>query len=277
LSKQPGLRQMEWESPWGIGFPGWHIECSAMSSKHLGSYFDIHCGGEDHIPVHHSNEIAQTEARHGTRLANFWLHGAFLKSNDAKMSKSSGAFLRLQSLIDQGIDPLAYRYLCLTAHYRSQLNFTDEALQSAASGLDRMRAIVHRLGEAGIANDAYLDRFKAELNDDLNMPRALAIVWELLKSDMPDAEKKATMLRFDEVLGVGLAAWQPEALAIPDRVAGLMAQRLLARSEKRWADADDIREKIRVLGYEIDDTPQGQHARKSKGMDSSPYGINVPN
>jgi cysteinyl-tRNA synthetase len=132
-------RQMEWDSPWGRGFPGWHIECSAMAQRYLGDFFDIHCGGEDHIPVHHTNEIAQTEARVGTHLANFWLHGYFLLMKDAKMAKSAGEFLRLQSLIDRGYDPLAYRYLCLTGHYRSQLNFTWEALDAAATGLERMR------------------------------------------------------------------------------------------------------------------------------------------
>ena len=140
-------RQMEWDSPWGKGFPGWHIECSAMAQKYLGDYFDIHCGGEDHIPVHHTNEIAQTEARCGTRLANFWLHGYFLLSNDAKMAKSAGEFLRVDSLTDRGYDPLAYRYLCLTAHYRGQLNFTWDALDAAATALDRMRHGVYALRE----------------------------------------------------------------------------------------------------------------------------------
>ena len=264
LSDAPGLRQMEWESPWGIGFPGWHIECSAMSARHLGEYFDIHCGGEDHIAVHHSNEIAQTEARHGTRLANFWLHGAFLKTNDAKMSKSGGAFLRLQSLIEQGIDPLAYRYLCLTAHYRSQLNFTDDALQSAASGLARMRTLVHRLGGAGEPSDDYLMRFQAELNDDLNYPRALAVAWELLKSKLPDATKKASILRFDTALGLALATWQPRSIDVPDAVAEIIAQRELARIERRWTDADRLRMEARSLGYEIEDTAQGQQVRNER-------------
>jgi cysteinyl-tRNA synthetase len=168
-------RQMEWDSPWGTGFPGWHIECSAMAEKYLGDYFDIHCGGEDHIPVHHTNEIAQTEARVGTRLANFWMHGYFLLSNDAKMAKSAGEFLRLQTLIDRGYDPLAYRYLCLTAHYRSQLNFTWDALDAAATGLDRMRNGVFALGGGGEPDPHCLERFTAEINDDLNIPRALAI------------------------------------------------------------------------------------------------------
>src|SRR5204863_4361788 len=162
-------RQMEWESPWGKGFPGWHIECSAMAQKYLGNFFDIHCGGEDHIAVHHTNEIAQTEARVGTRLANFWMHGYFLLANDAKMAKSAGEFLRLKSLTDRGYDPLAYRYLCLTAHYRSQLNFTFEALDSASIALERMRKGFYALPGGRAGDGGYLERFTAEINDDLNL------------------------------------------------------------------------------------------------------------
>lgn len=257
-----GLRQMEWDSPWGVGFPGWHIECSAMSARHLGEYFDIHCGGEDHVPVHHSNEIAQSEARYGTRLANFWLHGAFLKNGESKMSKSGGSFVRLQTLIDRGIDPLAYRYLCLTTHYRSQLNFTDDALNSAANGFDRMRMLVHRLGAPQVPDDDYLRRFRAELSNDLNLPRALALAWELLKSELPDGVKKATMLCFDETFGLRLASWQPVVVSIPQALLELMAQRELARNERRWLDADRMRAQARDIGYELDDTPEGQQARK---------------
>ncbi|MBA6116148.1 cysteine--tRNA ligase [Pseudomonas putida] len=140
FSPTESTRQMEWDSPWGVGFPGWHIECSAMSTKYLSPWFDIHCGGEDHISVHHSNEIAQGEACYGTRPANFWMHGAFLTLDHGKMSKSDGEFLRLQSLIDRGLDPLAYRYLCLTAHYRSTLRFSNEALRAAATALRRLRS-----------------------------------------------------------------------------------------------------------------------------------------
>lgn len=262
FSGVPGLRQMEWDSPWGLGFPGWHIECSAMSARHLGEYFDIHCGGEDHVPVHHSNEIAQTEARYGTRLANFWLHGAFLKSGEGKMSKSDGTFLRLQTLIDQGVDPLAYRYLCLTTHYRSPLSYSDDALASAASGLERLRALVYGLGAAALPDDGYLARFHAELDRDLNFPRALALAWELLKSDLADGVKKATILRFDEAFGLGLGLWQPDVVSIPPELAELMAQRELARKERRWSDADRLRAQAREIGYELDDTARGQQARK---------------
>jgi len=261
FSGTPGQRQMEWDSPWGLGFPGWHIECSAMSEKHLGSYFDIHCGGEDHVAVHHSNEIAQTEARHGTRLANFWLHGAFLKTQDAKMSKSSGDFLRLHSL-EEGVDPLSYRYLCLGAHYRSSLNFSDKALQAAASGLLRLRTSVFGLGEAdGEPDAAWLARFTAQINDDLNFPRALAVAWELLKSGLPDGVKKATMLRFDMALGLDLARWQPAAVTVPQQVLAWMEERTIARAQRRWSDADGLRALAREAGYEIEDTPQGQQAR----------------
>ncbi|MES2755749.1 MAG: cysteine--tRNA ligase [Pseudomonadota bacterium] len=263
LSGIAGRRQMEWDSPWGLGFPGWHIECSAMSAKHLGEYFDIHCGGEDHVPVHHSNEIAQSEARYGTRLANFWLHGAFLKSGEDKMSKSGGAFLRLRTLIDRGIDPLAYRYLCLTTHYRSQLNFTDAALASAANGFERMRMLVHRLGAPHVPDEGYVARFRAELDNDLNFPRALALAWELLKSELPDAVKKATILRFDETFGLRLALWEPAVAATPQALADLMEQRKAARNDRRWPDADRLRVQAREMGYEIEDTPGGQQARRS--------------
>ncbi|MGK5026490.1 cysteine--tRNA ligase [Janthinobacterium sp. RB2R34] len=263
FSGTPGVRQMEWDSPWGLGFPGWHIECSAMAEKHLGAYFDIHCGGEDHVAVHHSNEIAQTQARHGTRLANFWLHGAFLKTQDAKMSKSSGDFLRLQSLVGQGVDPLAYRYLCLGAHYRSSLNFSDEALLAAASGLARLRNCVHGLGEAqGDADAAWLAKFAAPLKDDLNYPRALAVLWELLKSDLVDGVKKATILQFDAALGLDLANWQPAVVAVPQQVQQWMAQREVARKERRWLDADGLRALVRGAGYDIEDTQAGPLVRR---------------
>ena len=254
-------RQMEWESPWGKGFPGWHIECSAMSVKFLGDFFDIHCGGEDHVPVHHTNEIAQTEACHGTHLANFWLHGTFLQIDEAKMSKSAGEFLRVQSLLDRGYDPLAYRFFCLGAHYRTKLNFTWESLDSAATALQRLRTSAHSWGKAGTKDDSFVERFAAEINDDLNMPRALALVWELVRSDLPPATKKATLLDFDRVLGLHLAAWQPTATVIPFEILALADQRQQARAAKRWHDADALRAQIHAAGYELEDTPNGPRVR----------------
>lgn len=257
-------RQMEWDSPWGKGFPGWHIECSAMSAKYLGNFFDIHCGGEDHIPVHHTNEIAQTEACYGTRLANFWMHGYFLQLDSAKMSKSSGEFLRLQLLIDKGYDPLAYRFFCLSANYRAKLNFNFESLDGSARALDRLRTAVFELGEPGSVDEDFMERFTSSINDDLNMPRAIALVWDVLRSDLPAHVKKATLLEFDRVLGLNLAHWKPKEEEIPAEMANLLEARKQARTEKRWKDADMIRDQIAAAGYEVLDTPQGPKLKKKQ-------------
>lgn len=258
-------RQMEWDSPWGVGFPGWHIECSAMSAKYLGQYFDIHCGGEDHISVHHTNEIAQTQACYGTRLANFWMHGYFLQLDDSKMSKSSGEFLRLQTLIDHGYDPLAYRFFCLSAHYRAKLSFNWESLDGAARSLDRLRNLAFEWGTPSVIDEEYVEQFSKHINDDLNMPRAVAVVWDLVKSDLPTSVKKATLLFFDRVLGMNLATWQPEQEIIPNEILALVDARTQARSEKRWKDADILRNQVLQAGYEIEDTPQGARVKSQKG------------
>ena len=251
-------RQMEWDSPWGVGFPGWHIECSAMSAKYLGPWFDIHLGGEDHISVHHANEIAQTEACHGTRLANFWMHGYFLQLGDAKMAKSAGGFLRVQTLIDRGYDPLVYRLFCLSASYRSKLNFRWESIEGAARQLNRLRLAVHGWGDpAAESDEAYMQRFSEVVNNDLNMPRAMSVTWDLVRSDLPDDLKKATITRFDEILGLRLAEWQPEEAAVPDHIIALAEERRMARAEKRYADADSLRDQIIAAGFDIKDTPLG--------------------
>ena len=254
FSKPEDQRQMEWDSPWGRGFPGWHIECSAMAHKYLGEYFDIHCGGEDHITVHHPNEISQTEAAYGTRLANFWMHGYFILLHSAKMSKSSGEFLRVQLLIDKGYDPLAYRYLCLTAHYRSQLTFGWDALDAAATALERLRNNVFALGAPAAAPDAdFVARFMEKLNDDLNFPQALALAFEALKSDLPPDVKKATMLKFDEALGLGLALWEPKTVDVPANVRAVADARWAARNAKDWAEADRLRGELSALGWSMKD------------------------
>ncbi len=247
-------RQMEWDSPWGRGFPGWHIECSAMAHKYLGDYFDIHCGGEDHITVHHPNEISQTEAAYGTRLANFWMHGYFILLNSSKMSKSSGEFLRVQLLIDKGYDPIAYRYLCLTAHYRSQLTFSWEALDAAQTGLERLRQAVFALGESAKTPDAdFMSRFVEKLNDDLNFPQALALTHELLRADLAPAVKKATLLKFDEALGLGFATWAPLVIEVPANVRAVADARWAARNAKDWAEADRLRGELTTLGWTMKD------------------------
>jgi cysteinyl-tRNA synthetase len=261
FSPENVTRQMEWDSPWGKGFPGWHIECSAMSAKYLGEFFDIHCGGEDHITVHHPNEIAQTQACYGTRLANYWMHGYFLQIDDSRMSKSSGEFLRLQVLIDKGYDPLAYRFYCLNAHYRAKLNFNWEALDGAMKGLARLRNAYYEWSEAGNVDEAFIEQYTAQINEDLNMPRALAVVWELVKSDLSSATKKATFNIFDQILGLGLEQWRPSQQVVPDTILNLIEQRILARKEKRWKDADAIRNQIHQAGFEIEDTPEGTRVK----------------
>ncbi|MDT8306124.1 MAG: cysteine--tRNA ligase [Anaerolineae bacterium] len=254
----PGAqRQMEWDSPWGTGFPGWHIECSAMAAKYLGTFFDIHCGGEDHISVHHTNEIAQSEACHKTRLANFWLHGYFLVTSGEKMAKSAGEFLRLQTLLDEGYDPLSYRYLCLNAHYRSRLTFSWEALDGAATALNRLRQHVYRWGDTGAADEAAVARFTAAMDDDLNTPQALAVVWEIARGDLPPAIKKATILACDCTLGLGLAAWAPPQAQVPPHIQALVDQREQARAARDWAEADRLRDEIRASGFDVTDSPHG--------------------
>lgn len=264
FSPKDHKRQMEWDSPWGTGFPGWHIECSTMSSMYLGNFFDIHCGGEDHISVHHTNEIAQTEACHGTRLASFWLHGYFLQFGDDRMAKSSGGFLRLQSLIERGYDPLAYRFFLLSANYRAKLKFSWKSLDGAAKALERLRTVSYEWGEPGEVDEVSVERFLLEINEDLNMPRALAITWELVKSDFPDATKKATLLMYDKVLGLGLEEWQPEEEYVPDEVMAAVYERQQARSEKRWKEADDLRDQIMASGFEIEDSPEGPRVKRRK-------------
>jgi cysteinyl-tRNA synthetase len=254
-------RQMEWESPWGVGFPGWHIECSAMAATYLGDFFDIHCGGEDHIPVHHSNEIAQTQACYGTNLANFWMHGYFLQLDKAKMAKSSGGFLRLKTLVDKGYDPIAYRYFSLNAHYRSKLNFSWKGMDSAMTSLNRLRTAVIEWGEPGKTDEEYLTKFLGRINDDLNMPRALALTWDLVRSDLPAGDKKATVIEFDKVLGLRLAEWEPVVEEVPGEVLALVEQREQARADKRWGDADALRDQIEEAGYQVRDTADGPQVK----------------
>jgi cysteinyl-tRNA synthetase len=265
LSPPEQKRQMEWDSPWGVGFPGWHVECSAMATTYLGRFFDMHCGGEDHIPVHHTNEIAQTEACHGTRLANFWLHGSFLQLDDAKMAKSTGDFVRLQTVVERGYEPLAYRLFCLSAHYRATLNFTWAGLAGAATALHRLRTAASAWGAPGTVDVGYVDRFSAQVNDDLNMPRALALSWELVRSALPAATKKATLVQFDRVFGLRLAEWHPGEAVVPEAIWGLVQQRQHARAEQRWQEADALREQVQAAGYDIDDTPQGPRLRSRRG------------
>jgi cysteinyl-tRNA synthetase len=248
-----------WESPWGRGFPGWHVECSAMSRKYLGQPFDIHTGGIDHIPVHHNNEIAQSEAAYGTALAQYWMHGAFITINDSKMAKSEGNFITLKSLLEESISPITYRYWLLTAHYRSPINFSLDAVRAAQTGLIRLMATVSNLPGGGIPSAAYTERFLALINADLDMPKAIALVWDLLKdTTVSDADKRATILDFDRVFGLNLAAIQPVTDdIIPPEIHVLAEAREEARKAKDWVKADALRAEIEARGYQVMDGPEG--------------------
>lgn len=255
-------RQMEWDSPWGKGFPGWHMECSAMAMKHLGDTIDMHWGGEDHVAIHHTNEIAQSEAATGKPFANYWLHARFLVSGDTgKMSKSSGEFLTTSLLPKKGYDPLAYRYYCLQTHYRKQLEFTWEGLDAAAKGLERLREAARRLGDTmqhGVP-DKYLSDFKAALEDDLNIPQALACAWEAARDEaLPAGERLAFLKEADKVLGLDLfAAPKAEAELEPELMA-LVEARAAARKAKDFKRSDELRAELAAKGVLVEDTSGGQ-------------------
>ena len=271
-------RLQEWDSPWGRGFPGWHLECSAMSVRYLGPRFDIHTGGIDLATVHHTNEVAQSECGYGVHpWVNFWMHNEFLAlsggEGDEKMSKSKGNVKTLSDLIERGIDPLAFRYFCLQAHYRQQLAFSDEAIESAAKGFARLRRIAAELeqveGEGDPAAQApYADRFREALADDLNAPRAMAVVWEVARSDtLAPVDRRDLLRRFEPVLGLSLGEAPSEVSADAEsdpRIDALLADRQAAREAKDWATADRIRDELAAEGIEIVDSPEGARWRRRK-------------
>ena len=258
FSPKDKKRQMEWKSPWGLGFPGWHIECSAMSVKYLGQPFDIHCGGIDHISVHHTNEIAQSEAASGKPLANFWLHGEFVLMGEDKMAKSAGNFITLNTLKEHRISPLAYRYLLLQTHYRKQLSFSWDALQAAQNGLNHLYNIVKSWDKAGVGCAEYEQKFLDAINNDLDLPGAMAIMWDLIKNPMyPGSSKRRTLLKFDKVLGLGLSKIKRGKISVPAEIQTLIAERDGARFSKNWHKSDELRKKIEAAGYTVEDTPEG--------------------
>jgi len=265
-------RQMEWESPWGIGFPGWHIECSAMSMKYLGEPFDIHTGGVDHIAVHHTNEIAQAEAATGKLFVKYWIHHEFLQVDGQKMAKSLGNIYTVEDVIKKGYDPLSLRYLFLTAHYRDPLNFTWESLTSASKAFLKLREYMislkdsHRTvlsSEKGQKIESFAASFQKAIGDDINTPQAIAILWEVLKSNIPSEDKYDLALSFDEVFGLGLAQITKTEAVVPEEINKLVAQRISLRSENRYDEADEVREKIEKMGYEIKDTAGGSVIKKT--------------
>jgi cysteinyl-tRNA synthetase len=257
---------MRWDSPWGVGYPGWHIECSAMSMKYLGPTLDIHTGGEDNIFPHHENEIAQSEAATGKKFVRFWVHIRHNLVDGAKMSKSKGNFYILQDLIDKGYDPLAFRYLCLTVHYRKNLNFTWKALKGARSAYEKLVEMVKGWKVGGRKTispgdpekiQKFRRKFQDKLSDDLNVPEALAVVWQMAKSDIPDPDKLDLILDFDKVLGLRLAAQAEGKTIIPKEIKKLIAEREELRKQNKWQEADEVRKKIEKLGWKIEDTEKG--------------------
>lgn len=252
---------LQWDSPWGKGFPGWHIECSAISKKLLGQPFDIHTGGVDHIGTHHTNEIAQSEAAFGVPLANVWMHGEFLLIDEGRMGKSEGNAYVLKTVIEKGFHPLDLRYLYLTAHYRSQLNFTWESLQAAHTALERLYDFARTADAPKVGCAEYEQLFLDAVNDDLNIPKALGITWELVgDKNFPSAAKMQTLLKFDEVLGLGLGS--PPKIEVPSEVEKLMNQRQIARTEKDFKKSDELRDEIAEIGFEVSDTSDGQKVKK---------------
>jgi len=270
LSPPSAQRQMEWDSPWGRGFPGWHIECSAMSVEYLGKTFDIHTGGADHIPVHHPNEIAQSENALGVRpWVRYWMHTGWLMFDGEKISKSTGgSVLNLDELIAKGFEPLAFRYFALGGHYRQQLTFSDEAMRGAQAAWRRLvRHAAELRGDAShggaVEAEALRARFREALADDLNAPRALAVTWEVVRSDALGGREKWSLLReFDAVLALGLAEAKPQVQETDAKIDALVAERDAARAAKDWKRADELRAELRALGIELVDSPQGTRWRR---------------
>lgn len=275
FSRADEQREQEWDTPWGKGFPGWHLECSAMSMKYLGETFDIHTGGVDHIQIHHTNEIAQSETATGKPFSRYFMHVAFVNVEDGKMSKSEDNFVRLATLSEKGIHPLAYRYALLTAHYRSQLLFSYDALHAAQNALSSL-AVYYFQNKftTGISDKEYLEKIGAFLADDFNTPKALALLWKLIKdSTVPPENKIATIQQFDTILGLGLTEHAEELEqrfvsklirldSLPQNIQELIADREKARKNKDWKTADVLRQQITEQGFSIKDSEQGPQIEK---------------
>ena len=257
---------MHWDSPWGDGFPGWHIECSAMSMKYLGEQIDIHTGGEDHISIHHPNEIAQSEASTGkTPFVKYWLHTAFLMVDGRKMSKSLNNFYTVEDVEKKGFDPLALRYLYLGAHYRDPLNFTWDSLEASQTALSKLKSQISQLHQssAGESNrtvlsedkemkiEEYRNEFSEAINDDLNTARGLAVLWSMLGSNIPSGDKYDLAMSFDEILGLKLN--ETKSIEIPENISSLMEERDRLRSEGKFEEADKIRDRIKDAGFDVND------------------------
>ena len=262
FSPKDSKRDMEWDSPWGMGFPGWHLECSVMSRMYLGDTFDIHTGGIDHLPIHHPNEMAQSEAVTGKLQANYWLHNEFIRFKDAKMSKSAGTFITLDDLKEKSFSPLALRYFVLQTHYRKGMNFSWEAMKSTKAGLENIVREIAFYDKPKKISIELVEKFNQAMADDLNTAQGLAILQETLDLDLPTATKLATIYKMDEVLGLDLANLRKRALQMPISAKKLLEQRSEARNNKDWTKADDLRDQLQEMGEEVLDTVDGQKAVK---------------
>ena len=262
---------MLWDSPWGKGFPGWHLECTAMSTKYLGKKFDIHTGGPEHIGVHHTNEIAQGYGAFGANTANFWLHNGWLSLKKDKMSKSKGNIWTVQDLIKRGLDPLAFRYLVLSSHYKKGLEFSEESLKAAEKGLTGLRDLVAKWKEMvkgkGEINQEYRQKFVDNISDNLAMPEVMAVVWGLARSEVVTvATKLATLLDFDRVLGLELELDKDlSERSVPDEVKKRAVERQKARQNRKWDKADQLRGEIDKMGWLVEDKGEGYELRLKKG------------
>lgn len=262
--KAPENHLMKWDSPWGPSYPGWHIECSAMSRKHLGEQFDIHTGGIDLIPTHHENEIAQSKGISGKIPARYWIHGEYLLINGGKMSKSLGNVYLLKDIKEKGYDPLVYRILCYTCSYRNKLNFTWEGIEAASKTLERLRnGYKSNINGTDILNNEDLqelerleEEFHKAINDDMNMPLAMSFVWEVIKFNKKSPEVAKILLKFDSVLGIEIDK-ENTVINIPVEVLNLAKDRQQARKQKDWTESDRLRDEIKKLGFEIKDSKEG--------------------
>ncbi len=268
--KAPENHLMKWDSIWGKSYPGWHIECSAMGRKYLGEHFDIHTGGVDHIPIHHENEIAQCKGSFGHNPANFWMHCEFLLVDGGKMSKSLGNIYRIKDLQDKGIEPLAFKLFCYSSHYRNKLNFTFEGAKSSQIALNRLReGYIKNLESDNNVDDSivaeYENRFHEAINDDLNMPVAMGVVWEIIRNEIKSKKFAKLLEKLDEVLGLDLInsrQYLQQKVEVPEEIKELIEKRNIAKAEKNWEVADKIREEIKLKGYIIKDTKNGVEVDK---------------
>ena len=262
-------RQMEWDSPWGKGFPGWHTECVVMSSKFLDTPFDIHCGGIDHIPIHHPNEMAQAQAAFGNKLAKYWLHNEFLTFEGGKMAKSLGNIMRLSDLIEKGFNPLAYRYFCLNSVYRAKMDFSIQGITSSQNALNNLREAISEIKTnlqkketKNKQTSDYEKQFKEFINDDMNTPKALALMWKVIKDKtISNKEKYALLQEFDKVFCLNIDKIKTEGEA-PQEILKLAQEREKYRQQKNWKLADEMRKKINDLGYQVEDTADGPKIKK---------------